>query len=90
MEQVTNIEQLKAVINRDGEIVISKENNNMVIMNMKEYEEKKIEKDIEKHLLKAEDDIEKGRVHDARKVFEEWRVKYNLQDKTIRGIYRRD
>ncbi len=41
MEQVTNIEQLKAVINRDGEIVISKENNNMVIMNMKEYEEKK-------------------------------------------------
>ena len=40
-EQVTNIEQLKAVINRDGEIVISKENNNMVIMNMKEYEEKK-------------------------------------------------
>ena len=40
MEQVTNIEQLKAVINRDGEIVISKENNNMVIMNMKEYEEK--------------------------------------------------
>ena len=41
MGQVTNIEQLKAVINRDGEIVISKENNNMVIMNMKEYEEKK-------------------------------------------------
>ncbi len=78
MQQVTNIQQLETEINKNGEMVIGKENNNIVIMNMEEYRKKLLEKDIEKHLLKAEDDIKNGRVRDAREVFKEWKEKYGI------------
>ena len=76
MQQVTNIQQLETAINQNGEMVISKDNNNIIIMNMEEYRNKALEKDIEKHLLKAEDDIKNGRVREAREVFKEWKEKY--------------
>lgn len=76
MQQVTNIQQLETAINQNGEMVISKDNNNIIIMNMEEYRNKALEKDIEKHLLKAEDDIKNGRVREAREVFNEWKEKY--------------
>ena len=47
-------------------------------MPQKEYREKLLKEDIEKHLLKAEDDIKKGRVRDAREVFKEWKEKYGI------------
>ncbi len=78
MQQVTNIQQLETAINQNGEMVISKDNNNIIIMNMDEYRNKILEKDIEKHLLKAEDDIRNGRVKDAREVFKEWKEKYGI------------
>ena len=34
--------------------------------------------EIIEHLLKSEDDIEHGRVRDAREVFEEWKEKYGI------------
>ena len=37
-----------------------------------------MKEDIEKHLLKAETDIENGRVRDARDVFQEWKEKYEI------------
>ena len=76
MQQVTNIQQLETAINQNGEMVISKDNNNIIIMNLEEYRNKALEKDIEKHLLKAEDDIKNGRVREAREVFNEWKEKY--------------
>lgn len=39
---------------------------------------KEAEKEIEEHLLKAEDDIENGRVRDAREVFKEWKTEYGI------------
>lgn len=36
------------------------------------------EEEIIEHLLKSEDDIEHGRVRDAREVFEEWKEKYGI------------
>ena len=78
MQQVTNIQQLETAINQNGEMVISKDNNNIIIMNMEEYRNKALEKDIEKHLLKAEDDIKNGRVREAREVFNEWKEKYGI------------
>ena len=57
---------------------ITKENNNLIVMNMEEYKRKMLQKDIEKHLLKAEEDIEKGRTRSARKVFKEWKEKYGI------------
>ncbi len=35
-----------------------------------------LKKDIEEHLLKAENDIENGNVRDAREVFKAWKAKY--------------
>lgn len=75
MIQVTNIQNLKSAVNRNGEMVITINNNDIVIMKMEEYREKILKKDIEEHLLKAEDNIRNGRVRDAREVFKEWKEK---------------
>ena len=47
-------------------------------MSMEEYKKRVLQKDIEEHLLKSEQDIENGRVRSARKVFEEWKEKYTI------------
>lgn len=78
MIQITNIQDLKTAVNKNGEMVITMNNNNIVIMKMEEYREKLLKEDIEEHLLKAEDDIENGRVRDAREVFKEWKEKYGI------------
>ena len=78
MIQVTNIQDLKAAVNKNGEMVIAMNNNDIVIMKMEEYREKILKEDIEEHLLKAEDDIKNGRVKDAREVFKEWKEKYGI------------
>ena len=57
--RVTNIQDLKTAVNQNGEMVIAMNNNDIVIMKMEEYREKLLKEDIEKHLLKAEDDIKK-------------------------------
>lgn len=78
MQQITNIQDLKAAVNQNGEMVITMDNNNIIIMKMEEYKRKIMQEDIEKHLLKAEDDIKNGRVRDAREVFKEWKEKYGI------------
>lgn len=78
MIQVTNIQDLKTAVNKNGEMVIAINNDDIVIMKMEEYREKLLKEDIEKHLLKAEDDIRKDRVKDAREVFKEWKEKYGI------------
>ena len=75
MIQVTNIQDLKTAVNQNGEMVITMNNNDIVIMKMEEYREKLLKEDIEEHLLKAEDDIRKGKVRDAREVFKKWKEK---------------
>ena len=78
MIQETNIQDLKTAVNQNGEMVITMENNNIVIMKMEEYKEKLLKEDIEKDLLKAEDDIRNSRVRDAKEVFKEWKEKYGI------------
>lgn len=78
MIQVTNIQDLKTAVNQNGEMVITMNNNDIVIMKMEEYREKLLKEDIEEHLLKAEDDIRKGKVRDAREVFKKWKEKYGI------------
>ena len=55
MIQVTNIQDLKTEVNQNGEMVITMNNNDIVIMKMDEYREKLLKEDIEEHLLKAEE-----------------------------------
>ena len=78
MQQVTNIQDLKTAVTKNGEMVITIDNNNIVIMNMEEYRKKIMKEDIENHLLKAEDDIRNGRVRNARDVFKEWKKQYGI------------
>ena len=78
MIQVTNMQDLKTAVNQNGEMVITMNNNEIVIMKMEEYREKLLEENIEKYLLKAEDDIKEDRVRDAREVFKEWKEKYGI------------
>ena len=78
MQRIMNFSQLETEINQNGEMVITKENNNLIVMNMEEYRKRMLQKDIEKHLLKAEEDIEKGRTKPAREVFKEWKEKYGI------------
>lgn len=79
MQQVTNIQELETAVNLNGEIVVSKnEKNNMVIMSMEEYKKKLMKDKIQKNLLKAEEDIKNGKVRDAEDVFKEWNKKYGI------------
>ena len=45
MIQVTNIQDLKTAVNKNGEMVITMNNNNIVIMKMEEYRKKMIKED---------------------------------------------
>ena len=78
MQQITNIQDLKTAVNQNGEMVITMKNDKIIMMKMEEYRKKIMKEDIEKHLLKAEDDIENGRVREAREVFKEWKEKYGI------------
>ena len=46
MREVTNIQDLKTAINQNGEMVITMNKNNVVIMKMEEYREKLLKKDL--------------------------------------------
>ena len=39
MQQITNIQDLKAAVNQNGEMIIAMNDGNIVIMNMEEYRE---------------------------------------------------
>ena len=78
MMQITSIQDLKSAINQHGEMVITMDNNKIVIMKMEEYRKNILKEDIEEHLLSAEEDIKNGRVIDAREIFKEWKEKSGI------------
>ena len=79
MQHVTNIKDLETAINLNGEMVVTKNSkNNVIIMSMEEYKKNLVKEKIERNLLKAEEDIENGRVRDAEDVFKEWNAKYGI------------
>ena len=76
MQQVNNIKDLKMAVNQNGEMVVTVNNNQVVIMNMEEYRNKIFDKETEKSLLKSEEDIEKGRTRKGVEVLKELEEKY--------------
>ena len=76
MKQVTNIKEIETDIKQYNKRIASK--NNVTITKIEKHRKRNLEKDIEEHLLKSEDDIRNGRVKDARKVFKEWKEKYGI------------
>ncbi len=79
MKQVSNLQELETAVNLNGEMVVSKnDRNKIIIMSMEEYKKKLMKEKIEKNLLKAEEDIENERVRDADDLFKEWNAKYGI------------
>ncbi len=79
MQELTNLEEIETAVNQYGEIVVSKNNkNNVVVMSMEEYKEKMLDKEIERKILKSEEDYNNGRIRKAKDVFKEWKLKYGI------------
>lgn len=79
MQELTNLEEIETAVNQYGEIVVSKNNkNNVVVMSMEEYKEKMLDKEIERKILKSEEDYNNGRIRKAKDVFKERKLKYGI------------
>ena len=81
MQSLTNLKEIETAVEQYGEVVVSKnEDNNVIVMSMEEYKKRKLKLDkrIEKHLLKSEEDIKMGRTRNAREVFKEFEEKYGF------------
>ena len=79
MQQLTNLQELEMSVNLNGEVVVTKnDKNNVILMSMEEYKKSLIKDKIKNNLIKAEEDIKLGRVRDAEEVFKEWNAKYGI------------
>lgn len=81
MQQIARIQTqaIENAINQYGEIVLSKNNmNNLVIMSIEEYKNKLLDDEIEKKLLRAEKQISDGKTIKATDVFKELEEKYGF------------
>lgn len=79
MQQVNSIKQIETAINENGDMVVSKnKENNMVIMSIEEYKNSIFSKETERHLLNSEKDIENGRTKNASVFFRELEEKYGF------------
>ena len=77
MQQLTNIQELEMAIDKNGEMVVSKNSkNNVIIMSMEEYKQRIMKEDIIKKLKKSEEEIESGKGIEADVAFKELRKKY--------------
>lgn len=79
MQQLTNLQELEMAVNLNGEVVVTKnDKNNVILMSMEEYKKSLIKDKIKNNLIKAEEDIKLGRVRNAEEVFKEWNAKYGI------------
>ena len=79
MQQLTNLQELEMAVNLNGEVVVTKnDKNNVILMSMEEYKKSLIKDKIKNNLIKSEEDIKLGRVRDAEEVFKEWYAKYGI------------
>ncbi len=77
MQLLTNIQEIEKAVNQYGEIVISKNSkNDVIVMSMEEYNQKRIREDIIKKLKQSEKEIEKGEGIESDVMFRELREKY--------------
>ena len=79
MQQVTNLKQIEMAISKNGEMVVMKNHkNNVIVMSIEEYKNKLVDDEIEKKLVKAEDQIQRGETVKATEVFKELEEKYGF------------
>lgn len=77
--QAINMQEVETAMNKYGDIVLTKnDKNNVIVLSIEQYKEKLLNQEIEKKLLKAEKQIEEGRTVKATDVFKELEEKYGL------------
>ena len=79
MQKAINIQEVENAINKYGDIVLSKNSkNNIIVMSIEEYRNKLKNDEIEKKLLKAEKQIDEGKTIKEEDVFSELEEKYGF------------
>ncbi len=79
MQNITNIQELERAISLNGEMVVTKNSkNNMILLSIEEYKKKLQDEEIEKKLLNAEKQIDEGKTVKATEVFRELEEKYGF------------
>ena len=77
--QAINMQEVEMAINKYGDIVLTKnEKNNVIVLSIEQYKEKLLNEEIENKLLKAEKQIEEGKTVKATDVFKELEEKYEF------------
>ncbi len=77
--QAINMQEVETAMNKYGDIVLTKnEKNNVIVLSVEQYKEKLLDEEIEKKLLKAEKQIEEGKTVKATEVFKELEEKYGF------------
>lgn len=77
--QAINMQEVETAMNKYGDIVLTKnEKNNVIVLSVEQYKEKLLDEEIEKKLLKAEKQIEEGKIVKATEVFKELEEKYGF------------
>ena len=79
MQNITNIQELERAISLNGEMVVTKNSkNNVILLSIEEYKKKLQDEEIEKKLLNAEKQIDEGKTVKATEVFKELEEKYGF------------
>lgn len=78
MQQLTNVQaNIETVLNQYGEVVLTRNNkNNIIVMSMEEYKKNMIKREIIEKLKQSEKEIENGEGMDLDIAFKELRQKY--------------
>ena len=77
--QAINMQEVETAMNKYGDIVLTKnEKNNVIVLSVEQYKEKLLDEEIERKLLKAEKQIEEGKTVKATEVFKELEEKYGF------------
>ena len=77
--QAINMQEVETAINKYGDIVLTKnEQDNVIVLSIEQYKEKLLDEEVEKKLLKAEKQIEGGKTVKATDVFKELEEKYGF------------
>lgn len=77
MKQVTNLQEIETAIDENGEIVLSKNNkNNVIVMSIEEYYKNYLKKEMIKFLKQSEKEIENGEGIKSDEVFKALKKKY--------------
>ncbi len=77
--QAINIQEVETAINKYGDVVLTKNSqNNIIVLSVEQYKEKLLKEKIEQKLLKAEKQIKEGKTVKAKDVFKELEEKYGF------------